>query len=99
MAKKKSKLKTPDWIKEGFDSKEEYEKSKGVNKEDSGKKFKVKRCPKCESSEIKVVIGGEEGKGSKGWECKSCSWKGKKPKVEEMSEDEFLEYLDKMESK
>lgn len=95
------KLSTPDWIKEGFDSKEDWEKSQG--KKSSGKKagktFKVKVCPKCGSDQVKVVLGGEEGKGDNGWECESCSWKGEKPKEMEMSEDEFMAYLDKMEGK
>lgn len=97
MAKKK-KLTTPDWIREGFDSKEDYEKSKGIKKK-KGKTYKIKKCPECRSSEVKVVIGGAEGKGSKGWECNSCSWKGKEVAVEEVTEDEFIEYLDKLDGK
>lgn len=96
---KKKKLETPDWIREGFDSKEEYENSKGMNKKKEGKAFKIKRCPNCGSSDVKVIIGGKEGQGSKGWECGSCSWQGEDVKVEEVSEQEFLEHLEKMEGK
>lgn len=103
MAKKKSKLKTPDWIKEGYDSKEDWEKSKGITEENKGKKYKVKKCPECGGSEVKIVLSNldseEATSTGKEWECKQCNWKGQKPKVEEMSEDEFLEYLDKMEGK
>lgn len=104
------KLKTPDWIIEGYKFKDEWEKakqkakplatsSKGQSKEIKSKKksektFKVKKCPKCGSTEVSVVLGEEEGKGSRGWECKACKWKGKDIKEEEMSENEFTKYLD-----
>ncbi|MEX0920055.1 MAG: hypothetical protein WDZ69_00560 [Candidatus Pacearchaeota archaeon] len=96
---KKSKLSTPDWIKEGYDSKEEYDKAKGVSGKKKGKIFRIKKCPECGSSEVKVIVGGEEGKGSKGWECGSCSWKGSEVNNEEVSEDEFLAHLEKMDGK
>ena len=92
-------MKTPDWILEGFDSEEEYNKAKGLSNsrksKKSGKTFKLKRCPKCKSDKVSVVVGGEEGKGSKGWECKKCKWKGNDIKEDELSEDEFMKYLDK----
>jgi len=99
----KGKLSTPDWIREGFDSKADWEKAQG--KKPSGKKvgksFKVKICPKCGSSEVKVVIDGKESGTPmrKDWECKSCSWTGKDIQEKEMNEDEFLEHMERMEGK
>ena len=59
------KLSTPDWIREGYDSKEDYEKAKGIKSSSKKGKFKkIKVCPKCGAKEIRVVLGGEEGKGS-----------------------------------
>ena len=94
----KSKLATPDWIKEGFDSPQEYAKSKGksVKKKSSEEKtFKLRLCPKCKSDNVNVVLTGEEGKGTKDWECKKCKWTGKNIDEKELTEDEFMEYLDK----
>ncbi len=92
-----SAMKTPDWINEGYDSKADYEKAKGIHKEKKkGKTFRVKKCPECGSTEVEVILSGEEGKGSKGWGCKSCKWKGENSEEKEMSEDEFMEHLDKM---
>ena len=89
------KLTTPDWIKEGYDSKEAYEKVKGISKKSkTGKIFRIKECPKCKSNDLGVVLGGEEGKGSRGWECKKCKWKGKDVIEKELNEDEFMKYLD-----
>ncbi len=91
------KLSTPDWIKEGFDSKEAYEKSKGKSgksKKAEGKTFKIRKCPKCESSDVNVVLTGEEGKTAREWECKKCKWHGKDIEEEELTEDEFMKYLD-----
>lgn len=94
------KLSTPDWVREGYDSKEEYEKSKGIHKEKKkGKTFRVKKCPECGGTEVGVILSGEEGKGSNGWECKSCKWTGRSPEEKEMSEDEFMEHLNKMDGK
>lgn len=92
----KSKLATPDWIKEGYDSPEEYNKSKGIKKgkKKEGKTFKVRRCPKCNSDEVGVLLTGEEGKGKGEWECRKCKWVGKNIKEEELNEDEFMKYLD-----
>jgi hypothetical protein len=80
MAKKKGKLKTPDWILKG----EEPPKKKKT-----GKTFKVRRCPVCNSDNVKVLIG-EVGV----WECSDCSWKGTNIKEEELTEEEFMVYLD-----
>jgi ribosomal protein L37AE/L43A len=89
MAKKK-KLSTPAWITEGYDSEADYNKAKGIDKKKkTGKTFKVRRCPKCNSDEIGVVIG-EVGK----WECRKCKWSGKDVKEDELEEDEFMKYLD-----
>lgn len=90
MAKKKSKLSTPDWILEGYDSKEDYEKAKGLNKnKKEGKTFNLRLCPKCDSDEVKVVEG-EIGV----WKCKKCAWQGKDVNKKELTEDEFMKYLD-----
>jgi len=91
---KKSKLSTPNWITEGYDSKEDYEKAKGLSNSGMQKKektFKLRRCPKCNSSNVNVIVGAEVlGK----WECKKCNWKGKDIKEEELGEDEFMKFLD-----
>lgn len=89
MAKKK-KLETPAWIKEGYDSPEEYAKANG--KSDTKKKcktFSVRRCPECNSDEVKVVEG-EVGL----WKCNRCKWEGTNTKKDELTEDEFMAYLD-----
>ena len=94
------KLATPDWIKEGYNSKQECEKKKGIkSKKKAGKTYKVKVCPKCGSREVSVVLIGEEGKKADDWECKKCKWKGKNVDFEEVSEDEFLEHMERMEGK
>ena len=107
----KSKLSTPDWIKEGYGSKEEYEKKKGIKeKKKDGKVFKIRKCPKCGSDKVQVVLTGEEGsdedeilstsskrgqsKGAGEWECKKCKWAGTNVKMDEVSEEEFMKYLD-----
>ena len=90
----KSKLKTPDWILEGYDSEEMYLKKKGkkVPKKTDGKTFKVRECPKCSSDQVSVVVG-KERRGE--WECRKCKWIGREIKEDELSEDEFMGYLDK----
>lgn len=55
------------------------------------KTFKVRRCPKCNSDNVRVVVG-EEKKGE--WECHKCGWKGRDINNEELSEEKFLKYLD-----
>jgi hypothetical protein len=90
------KLSTPDWIREGYDSKADWEKAhnvKGKKKKDE-KTFKIRRCPKCHSDNVNVVLTGEEGKGAKEWECKKCKWAGKDIDEEELGEEEFMKYLD-----
>jgi predicted RNA-binding Zn-ribbon protein involved in translation (DUF1610 family) len=95
---KKSKLSTPAWILEGYDSPQEYAKAKGVsgkNKKE-GKVFKIKECPKCGSDDIGLVLSNsdsEEG-GGKEWECRKCKWVGSITKERELTEDEFMKYLD-----
>lgn len=96
---KKKKLETPAWIKEGYDSPAEYNKAKGITneKKKSGKTFKVRKCPECGSDNVGVIISGsdsEEG-GGKEWECRKCSWNGPDINEEELSEDDFMKYLDK----
>jgi len=107
---KKLKLSTPEWIMEGYDSKADWEKArqkaeplanssklgqvKGIKGKKKGKSFSIKVCPKCGSKEVGIVLGGGEGKGSKGWECKKCGWKGKEVGKLELNEDEFMKYLD-----
>ena len=97
------KLATPDWIKEGYDSPEEYAKAKGKSKGKSNgsksskgdeKTFKIRLCPKCKSDNVNVVLTGEEGKGAKEWECKKCKWTGKNIQEKELTEEEFMKYLD-----
>jgi len=99
MAKKKEKLKTPEWIIQGYDSLEEYNKAKGIKSkkkepkaQNSGvKTFKIRRCPKCGDKDVEVVIG-EEKKGK--WKCKKCGWIGANINEKELTEDEFMKYLD-----
>lgn len=100
---KMGKLATPDWIKEGFDSPADWEKAHGIKKKKKteGKTFRVKKCPKCGSYDVNVVLSGIEGNDDEDavakpgeWECKKCKWKGKKPEEDELSEDEFMKYLD-----
>ncbi len=93
---KKNKLKTPDWILEGYDSEEEYNKAKGIKKQKIKKTFKIRKCPKCGSSDVGIVLSNsdaEEG-GGKEWECHKCKWKGNDVEEEELTEDEFMKYLD-----
>ncbi len=98
------KLTTPDWIKEGFDSKADWEKAKGRESSGAkkkGKTFKVRRCPKCNSDGVKIVLSNldseEESNTGKQWECKKCGWTGEEPKVEKLDEDKFMKYLDEKE--
>ncbi|KKK49431.1 hypothetical protein LCGC14_3135140 [marine sediment metagenome] len=85
-------MKTADWILEGYDSEEEYNKAKGIKAKKKGKKtFNLRRCPKCNSDDVKVIVGFDR-KGE--WECSKCKWEGKDLKEEELKEEEFLKYLD-----
>jgi len=81
MAKKKSKIQTPAWLLEGDEEKKPVKKK--------GKTFKVRRCPGCNSDDIGVKIG-EVGV----WECRNCDFTGREVKEDELSEDEFMKYLD-----
>lgn len=93
---KKNKLKTPNWILKG----EEKSQEKKI-----GKTFKIKRCPKCSSEDVGVVIGesqkaeplahsSKRGQTNGIWECKKCGWKGREVKGKELTEEEFMKYLD-----
>ena len=100
MAKKKKKLATPDWILEGYDSEEAYNKAKGIdNKKKKGKTFKIRECPKCKSDDVGLVLSNsdsEEASGTgKEWECRKCGWTGQDIIKKELTEDELMEYLDK----
>ena len=90
-------MKTPDWILEGYDSKADWEKAKGIKSEKKAKRtFKIKVCPKCGSDDVKIVLSNsdaEEGGGDE-WECKKCGWRGKNIQEKELTEDEFMKYLD-----
>ena len=98
---KKSKLKTPDWILQGYDSEEVYNKAKGITskKKKEGKTFKVRECPKCGSDDVGIVLSGsdteEESNTGKEWECHKCKWKGMNVEEKELTEDELMKYLDK----
>ena len=91
------KLETPAWIKEGYNSKEEYERKKGEGQKTEtkkkGKSYRVKACPKCGGTDVSVVLNGEEGKKADEWECKKCKWHGRNIEEKEMNEDEFLEQM------
>jgi len=90
------KLSTPDWIREGFDSKADWEKAHGKKESQTqkgtkkGKMYKVRKCPKCGSSDVSVVLVGEEGKKADKWQCGKCKWVGRDINIEEISEDDFL---------
>ena len=93
----KNKLSTPEWVLEGYDSEEDYNKAKGIKKEKkTGKTFNIRECPKCGSDDVGVVISGsdsEEG-GGKEWECHKCKWKGRDVIEKELTEDGLMKYLD-----
>lgn len=99
MPKKKSKLATPAWILEGYDSEADYNKAKGISgKKKSGKMFKVRECPKCGSRDVGIVLSNsdEEENSSTGkeWECHKCGWKGTDVVKKEMSEKDFIKYTE-----
>ena len=92
-------MKTPDWILEGFDSKADWEKVHGVSgRKKSEKVFKMRECPKCGSDDVGVVISGSDSEEESGtgqeWECHKCKWKGRDVIKKELTEDEFMKYLD-----
>lgn len=87
------KLQTPAWILEGFDSEEAYNKKKGIKTEKKEKGiFKLRLCPKCGSDNVSIAIGKEK---SKEWDCKKCGWSGENVKEKKVTEEQFMEYLDK----
>ena len=79
------KIKTPDWVLKG----KEKPKPKKASKT-----FKIRKCPKCGSDKVRIVLVGEEGKKADNWECPQCKWTGKDIKQEELSEDEFLKQME-----
>jgi len=87
MPSRKSKLSTPEWILKG---KKSPAKKKVVNG------FKIRECPKCGSDDVGVVLSNsdKETGGGKEWECKKCKWKGTGIVKKELSEEEFMKYLD-----
>jgi len=108
---KKPKLATPDWILEGYDSEEDYNKAKGIkmakpekiiSKKDSGKVNKTgKKSDKTFSVRVCPKCESDEvnvvvGEDAKGeWKCKKCKWQGREVKKQELNEEEFMEYLDR----
>lgn len=102
MAKNKSKLATPSWILEGYDSEADYNKAKGIsNEKKKGKTFKIRECPKCGSDDVGIVLSNsdseEESNTGKQWECRKCGWTGLEIKEKELTEDELMKYLDSKE--
>ncbi|NCO04694.1 MAG: hypothetical protein GW939_00940 [Candidatus Magasanikbacteria bacterium] len=99
MTKKKTKLATPEWILEGYDSPADYNKAKGLDKKKKvGKTFKIKICPECGSDNVGLVLSNidseEESNTGREWECRKCKWKGFDVEVKELTEDEMMKYLD-----
>jgi len=97
---KKSKVKTPDWILEGYDSPEEYAKATGkkAEKKVKEKMYRLKVCPKCDSEDIGVILTGKEGESPDGWECRKCKWKGPEPEEIKLNEEEFLKKTEREEN-
>jgi len=96
---KKSKLATPDWILEGYNSEADYNKAKGIDKKKKeGKTFKIRECPKCGSDEIGLVLSNsdaeEDSNTGKNWECHRCKWTGSDVIEKDLTEDELMKYLD-----
>ncbi|MFH1787738.1 MAG: hypothetical protein ABH811_03035 [archaeon] len=97
---KKSKVATPDWILEGFDSKADWEKTHGKSEEKKkeGKLIKIRECSNCGSDDVGIVLSEsdseEESNTGKEWECHKCDWKGSNIIKKELTEDEFMKYLD-----
>ncbi len=60
------------------------------------KTFKVRRCPECKSDEVKLVLSNSDSEkgGGKDWECAKCKWVGPRVNEDELTEDEFMKYLD-----
>jgi len=96
---KKSKLATPAWILEGYDSEADYNKAKGIDKKKKeGRTFKIRECPKCGSDDVGLVLSNsdaeEDDNTGKNWECRKCKWSGKNIIEKELTEDELMVYLD-----
>ncbi len=96
---RKSKLATPTWILEGYDSEADYNKANGIDKKKKdGKTFKIRECPKCGSDDVGLVLSNsdaEEAEGTgKEWECHKCKWSGTNVVEKELTEDELMIYLD-----
>jgi len=97
---KKSKLSTPAWILEGYDSPAAYAKAHGQKEpeKEKTKSLKIKVCPKCGSDNVGIVLSNmdfeEESNTGKHWECKKCKWKGSDIKEKKLTEDELMKYLD-----
>ena len=77
---KKNKLKTPDWVLKG---------EKKPREEEKGKTFKIRLCPACASKNVSVVLGEKHM-----WQCNDCSFKGTEIIEKDVSEEEFMKYLD-----
>lgn len=97
---KKGKLATPEWILEGYDSEDDYNKAKGLDKSKKAEKtFKIRECPKCGSDDVGIVLSGsdseEDTSTGKEWECHKCKWQGSNIKEQELTEDELMAYMDK----
>ena len=93
---KKPKIQTPEWVLKGYNSEKEYLGKTGKKKPSSGKTYKIRKCPKCKSRDVFVLLGAEEGKGKGEWECRKCKWKGKDIIEEEVSEDDFLKHMEEI---
>ena len=81
------KLQTPDWILKGKSKPKEKKKEKT---------FRIRECPKCSSDNVGIVLSNldsEQG-GGKEWECRKCKFKSHKFPEKELTEDEFMKYLD-----
>jgi len=63
---------------------------KKTDKKGKERSFKIRRCPKCNSDNVGVVIGNTKGE----WECHKCKWKGVDIVEEELNEEAFMKYLD-----
>lgn len=85
---KRKKIKTSDWILKNDLLGSKMRKKKEI------RSFKIRTCPKCGSDEVGVILGNEEGKGLGEWGCKKCKWQGKNVNEEQLSEEEFMKYLD-----
>ncbi|MBL7059015.1 hypothetical protein ISS08_01015, partial [Candidatus Pacearchaeota archaeon] len=61
-----------------------------------GKTFKIRECPKCNSDEVGLVLSNSDSEtgGGKDWECRKCKWKGQDVNKKELTEEEFMKYLD-----